>query len=54
MLTGCELAHCDKSRGHCMIGRIDKETECSGDLELIWKKVEGNERGKILYGVDLL
>ena len=50
MIQGCELSHCDKSRGHCMLGRIDKEKECSGEVALMWKKVEEhkeNEEGKV-------
>ena len=30
-----------------MLGRIDQEKECSGDLELMWKKVVENKTRKI-------
>ena len=50
MIQGCELAHCDKSRGHCMLGRIDSQKECSGEGTLMWQKVEEieeKEEGKV-------
>ena len=46
MIQDCELAHCDKSRGHCILGRIDNEKECSGEVALMWKKVEENKENK--------
>ena len=46
MIQDCELAHCDKSRGHCMLGRIDNEKECSGEMALMWQKVEENKENE--------
>ena len=38
----CNVADCDKSVGHCVVGRINPEKECTKETKKMW--FDSNEK----------